>query len=65
MHAIKKGGSSIRDFKNISGKKGDFQSDFKVYDREGRNCKIKNCTGIIKRKVIANRSTFFCNNCQK
>jgi len=65
LHAIKKGGSSIRDFKNISGKKGDFQSDFKVYDREGLDCKINNCTGIIKRKVISNRSTFFCNNCQK
>ena len=33
--AIKKGGSSIKDFKNISGKNGGFQSEFKVYQREG------------------------------
>jgi len=65
LNAIKKGGSSIRDFKNASGKKGDFQREFKVYEREGLNCKIHKCKGIIKRKVISNRSTFFCNTCQK
>ena len=65
LNAIKKGGSSIRDFKNISGKKGDFQRNFKVYERDGLNCKINKCRGIIKRKVISNRSTFFCNTCQK
>ena len=64
-YAIKKGGSSIRDFKNTSGKKGNFQKDFKVYEREGLNCKINKCKGIIIRKVISNRSTFFCNTCQK
>ena len=32
-NAIKKGGSSIRDFKNISGKTGNFQKEFKVYQR--------------------------------
>ncbi len=63
--AIKKGGSSIRDFKNTSGKKGDFQNTFNVYDREGLNCKRFRCFGIIKKKNISNRSTFFCNICQK
>ena len=65
LNAIKKGGSSIRDFKNTSGKKGDFQRDFKVYEREGLNCKKHKCRGFIKRKIINNRSTFFCNSCQK
>ncbi len=63
--AIKKGGSSIKDFKNISGKDGGFQSEFKVYQREGLKCKRTNCAGIIKKKNISNRSTFFCNSCQK
>ena len=63
--AIKKGGSSIKDFKNISGKYGGFQSEFKVYQREGLKCKRINCFGIIKKKRISNRSTFFCNSCQK
>ena len=63
--AIKKGGSSIRDFKNISGKKGNFQNEFKVYDREGLNCKRSKCNGLIQKKIISNRSTFFCDTCQK
>ena len=65
LNAIKKGGSSIKDFKNTSGKKGDFQRDFKVYEREGLKCKKYKCKGSIIRKVISNRSTFFCNSCQK
>ena len=62
--AIKKGGSSIRDFKNTNGKLGTFQKDFKVYQREGLNCKRFKCKGIIIKKNISKRSTFFCNLCQ-
>ncbi len=64
-HAINVGGSSIKDFKNILGKKGGFQSKFKVYQREGFKCKKTNCFGTIRKKNISNRSTFFCNSCQK
>ena len=35
LKAIKKGGSSIRDFKDTSGSKGGFQNEFKVYQQEG------------------------------
>jgi formamidopyrimidine-DNA glycosylase len=63
--AIKKGGSSIRDFKNISGLKGGFQNEFKVYQQEGVQCKSIGCTDFIKKKIISNRSTFFCDSCQK
>ena len=63
--AIKKGGSSIRDFKNISGKSGNFQKEFKVYQRENLICLRNKCLGKITKKFIANRSTFFCNICQK
>ena len=65
LKAIYKGGSSIRDFKNTLGTKGSFQKEFKVYDREGLRCKRSKCIGIIKKKKISNRSTFFCNTCQK
>ena len=64
-NAIKKGGSSIRDFKNVAGKSGNFQKEFKVYKRENLNCLRKKCLGKIKKKFISNRSTFFCNICQK
>ena len=63
--AIQKGGSSIRDFKNISGENGSFQKEFKVYQRENLNCLRGKCKGIIKKIFISNRSTFFCNICQK
>ncbi len=64
LEAIKKGGSSIRDFKNTEGSQGEFQKNFKVYQRDGLKCKKINCKGIIKKKIITNRSTFFCNICQ-
>jgi formamidopyrimidine-DNA glycosylase len=63
--AIKKGGSSIRDFKNTYGQSGNFQKEFKVYQRENLKCVRKNCNGKIRKIFISNRSTFFCNNCQK
>ena len=63
--AIKKGGSSIRDFKNVEGRNGSYQNEFKVYQRENLNCLNKDCFGKIKKKVISKRSTFFCNSCQK
>ena len=63
--AIKKGGSSIRDFKNIFGKSGNFQKEFKVYQRENQNCTKYKCEGKIKKILLSNRSTFFCKICQK
>ena len=63
--AVKKGGSSIRDFKNISGQNGNFQKEFNVYQRENQNCVRGKCSGKVKKIFISNRSTFFCNTCQK
>ena len=62
--AIQFGGSSIRDFKGITGKSGNFQSEFKVYDRAKKRCSRSNCSGQIRRKIISNRSTFMCTVCQ-
>ena len=63
--AIEKGGSSIRDFKNISGDQGSFQKNFNVYQRENKKCLKYSCKGTIHKKFISNRSSFFCNLCQK
>jgi formamidopyrimidine-DNA glycosylase len=65
LEAIKKGGSSIRDFKNVTGKAGNFQKKFKVYEREGKKCKRVGCKGTIQKKNISKRSSFFCDTCQK
>jgi len=63
--AIYFGGSSIKDFKGTTGKSGNFQSEFKVYDREEKRCCRHKCSGLIRRKIISNRSTFMCTVCQK
>ena len=63
--AILLGGSSIKDFSSSSGKKGSFQQLFRVYGKKGENCTKLMCKGRVKKIVIANRASFFCNKCQK
>ena len=65
LKAINMGGSSIRDFKDTLGLKGGFQNEFKVYHQEGMECKNIGCSDFIRKKIISNRSTFFCDSCQK
>lgn len=66
--AIKSGGSTLRDYRNVGGESGYFQFNFSVYDREGEACPVCHCsiekTGGIQRIVQAGRSTFFCKTCQ-
>ena len=61
--AIAAGGSSLRDHRRTDGALGDFQHNFRVYDREGEPC--PKCKGKIKRIVQTGRSTFYCPTCQK
>jgi len=63
--AIAAGGSSLRDHRRTDGELGDFQHDFRVYDREGEPCASPGCRGKIRRIVQNGRSTFFCPACQK
>jgi len=63
QESINAGGSSISDFKNSYGEKGDFQNRFLVYDREGELCRT--CHQPIYAMVLGGRSTFWCKNCQK
>jgi formamidopyrimidine-DNA glycosylase len=63
--AIAAGGSSLRDHRRTDGSLGDFQHNFRVYDREGEPCPTPGCTSTIKRVVQNARSTFFCPLCQK
>ena len=62
--AIKAGGSSLRDHRRADGSLGDFQHNFRVYDREGQPC-LGGCKGKVKRIVQNGRSTFYCPSCQK
>jgi formamidopyrimidine-DNA glycosylase len=40
-------------------------SRFRVYDREGEACLRRHCSGVIKRRTQAGRSTFYCPVCQR
>ena len=62
--AIFKGGSSVRDFQNTLGKNGNFQQFFRVYGQKNKKCSRISCKGKIKKIVISNRSSFYCNRCQ-
>ncbi|HEX4952878.1 MAG TPA: bifunctional DNA-formamidopyrimidine glycosylase/DNA-(apurinic or apyrimidinic site) lyase [Thermoanaerobaculia bacterium] len=60
--AIAEGGTTLNDFTDGEGNSGYFQVSLAVYDREGQRC--RRCSGIIRRKVLGNRSTYYCPRCQ-
>jgi len=61
--SIKKGGTTIKDHKQPDGKLGYFKQNLAVYGKENKKC--KDCNNLIEVTIITNRSTFFCNYCQK
>ena len=61
--AIRLKGSSVSDFRQISGEKGRFDNLLNVYRKEGEKCPV--CKNKIKRDKISQRSTFFCPKCQR
>ena len=61
--AIKAGGTSLRDFTQSDGKPGYFKQSLNVYGRKGEPC--NNCKKPITQSVIAQRSTYYCTQCQK
>ena len=63
--SIKLGGSSINDHTMVSGKMGYFQNKLYVYGREGSKCAKRSCQSPIIRIVIAQRSSFYCSECQR
>jgi formamidopyrimidine-DNA glycosylase len=63
--AIAAGGSTLRDFADVSGGAGYFQHDFKAYGRAGEACGSPGCSGRIRRVVQSGRSTFYCPRCQR
>jgi len=60
--AIRLRGSSISDYVDSDGNRGEFQLRHRVYQREGKPC--VRCKGKIRRAIVAGRSSHFCPNCQ-
>ena len=61
--AIESRGSSIDDYVDAQGVKGNFQDSHKVYGREGESCPV--CGYAIIREVIGSRSAHYCPRCQR
>ncbi|MGA3202218.1 MAG: bifunctional DNA-formamidopyrimidine glycosylase/DNA-(apurinic or apyrimidinic site) lyase [Bryobacteraceae bacterium] len=61
--AIEHRGSSISDYVDADGNRGDFQMLHRVYGREGEPC--SQCGAAIKRIVVAGRGTHYCAGCQR
>jgi formamidopyrimidine-DNA glycosylase len=61
--AIANQGSSLRNYRNSYGERGQNQDHFRVYDRAGQPC--ERCGALIARVIIAQRSTFYCPSCQR
>ena len=60
--AIAAGGSSVSDYVDAEGEEGFFQLQLRAYGREGEPCLV--CRTLIKRVVVAGRSTHYCPKCQ-
>jgi len=60
--AIKKGGTSLKDFEKPDGKPGYFVQELNVYGREGEPC--VQCGRSLKSIRMNNRATVFCSKCQ-
>ena len=68
--AIEARGSSIKDYRDASGQKGDFQNHLYAYGRQGQICKRCFLSGhvlstIISTKRFDERSVFYCPTCQQ
>ena len=61
--AIRRGGSSISDYRDGLGRRGWFQLRHRVYDRAGEPC--VRCGTPVRARVIVGRSSFYCPGCQK
>jgi formamidopyrimidine-DNA glycosylase len=60
--AIRMRGSSVSDYVDSEGQRGTFQQRHKVYQRKGKKCFRGD--GVIRRAIVAGRSSYFCPGCQ-
>ena|ERR1700722_5314853 len=55
-------GSTIADFQDGDGEPGEYQKHHRAYGREGHKC--QRCGTIIRRTIVAGRSSYYCPKCQ-
>jgi formamidopyrimidine-DNA glycosylase len=60
--AIRLGGSTVSDYVDSNGEPGEFQLQHRVYMRQGKKC--FRCKTVIRRVIVAGRSSYYCPRCQ-
>lgn len=60
--AIRLRGSSVSDYVDAEGRRGEYQRRHRVYQREGKAC--FRCGTAIRRIIVAGRGSHFCPRCQ-
>jgi formamidopyrimidine-DNA glycosylase len=60
--ALAAGGSTLRDFVGSDGRPGYFQQQYFVYGRENEPC--RHCATPVRKRIMAQRASFFCPRCQ-
>jgi formamidopyrimidine-DNA glycosylase len=61
--AIAKGGSTLRDYVDSSGERGQFQLAYYVYGRAGQACRV--CRTTLRSTRLGGRATSYCPVCQR
>jgi formamidopyrimidine-DNA glycosylase len=62
-HAIRRGGTTLRDFLNPDGEPGYFEQELFVYGRAGEGCKV--CGATLRAADWGQRATAYCPRCQR
>ncbi|HPF72782.1 MAG: bifunctional DNA-formamidopyrimidine glycosylase/DNA-(apurinic or apyrimidinic site) lyase [Rhodanobacteraceae bacterium] len=62
-YAIKRGGTTLRDFLSPDGAPGYFEQELQVYGREGEACKV--CGAALKSARLGQRASVWCPRCQR
>jgi len=63
LRAILNRGSSVDDFRDLWNARGSNQEALQVYGRAGQPC--FRCAAIIRRNIVAGRTTAYCPRCQR
>ena len=61
--AVEAGGTTVSDFLNVDGTRGEFACELQVYGKAGLPC--PKCGTVIKSVTLGGRSSAFCPKCQK
>lgn len=61
--AISCRGTSVSDWRDLFGKRGEYQDRLRIYKREGESC--PRCGAVVRRMRQSGRSTFYCPTCQE